>query len=464
MKQIAQKMLWNERKNRMPAGLPAASGNDDDYTYCPLVEGGEKRFRLSSWELGLEIAEFSAGDWLPVYDDPYMIVLGENRKFTDSPYFTWHSGWNVSVAHEVWLHFRKTVPGKIQKIVERFRYSQLHLLKALRFCPDLLDLARSCLPLFWLIVEKNSDINVLKSSAFAELLRLKRRLILERLGYVGTGSAVRLLAKIAMPCFRDEDLFHLKGIMRSEAKIASLRHFQLISRVHLHAGENYPELLKYTFVHNELKRREASLSSFRSLVALYQDTCNMAREKAGYERFLNYGALYEDTDPGGVRESEKRMEDFLHTITGPGQLQRFHDELVTEMNMAEMNAGFMETLLDSHGGETFPPPPVPGSPAIRPIRSLPGLAREGREMKNCILSYGQRIYEGCFFPYRILEPERGTVGLDLTKNGPKIAEIRLKNNALPSPATIRAVKEWLDFMNQAETGKNGSGRKENKTE
>jgi hypothetical protein len=68
-----------------------------------------------------------------------------------------------------------------------------------------------------------------------------------------------------MPCFGDEDLFHIKGILRSEAKIDGLRYFQLISGVHLYAGENYPELLKYTFVLNELKRPEASLSSFRSL-------------------------------------------------------------------------------------------------------------------------------------------------------------------------------------------------------
>jgi hypothetical protein len=41
----------------------------------------------------------------------------------------------------------------------------------------------------------------------------------------------------------------------------------------------------------------------------------MAREKARHERFLNYEALHEDTNPEAVTASEKRMKDFLHTIT-----------------------------------------------------------------------------------------------------------------------------------------------------
>jgi len=124
---------------------------DEEYTYCRLFEGQDRTVRLSSWENGAEIAELIDGEWVP-HDDSYMIVLGEDRKFTDSPYVDRYQRISVSVSNDVWVHFRNTVPEEIQNIAERFRYSQLHILKALRYYPELIELAQSCLLLFWLVV------------------------------------------------------------------------------------------------------------------------------------------------------------------------------------------------------------------------------------------------------------------------------------------------------------------------
>jgi len=422
--------MGNLHMNDVSTGI-LTSSDYDNYTYCSLVEGSRQIFRLSSWELGLEIAQNLGGDWGPVYDDPYMIVLGDNRKFTDSPYVDRYARDNTSVSHEVWLHFRRTVPEEIQEIIgNSFRYSQIQLLKAIRFCPELIELARSCLPLFWLVVEKNSDVNVLNSWEFVRLLRLKRKEILRRLGYVGTKAAVRLLSKIKVDCFRDEDLFSLKDVMCSAEKISILRHFEVIAKAHLFAAAHYPEMLGYSFVRNELKRKNTSPAAFNHLVSLYKDTCNMA------------GILHKEN-----------MDVFFNTIKSFQELIRRHDALAEEINVNGRNTSIFKKLLDSYGQETFPPAPIPGSQTIQPICSLPELAREGQEMQNCILTYGRHIYEGSFFCYKILKPERGTVGLDLTQGIPRIVEIQLKKNNKPSPATVWAVEEWLQFMQNAQSGR-----------
>jgi hypothetical protein len=399
----------------------------DDYTYCPLIEGSRQMFRLSSWELGLEIAKQVGEIWSPIHDDPYMIVLGENRKFTDSPYIKSYDRDTMSVSHEVWLHFRRTVPKAVQEIIgPHFKYSQIQLLKAIRFCPELMELARSCLPLFWLVVEKNSDVNVLSSWDFVRLLRLRRKEILARLGNVGTESSVRLMSKMKMDCFSDEDFFNLKDVMRSAEKIFLLRHFKVIAKAHLFAAAHHPELLGYSFVRNELMRKNTSTGAINHLVSLYKDTCNMA-----------------DT------LHKENMVDFFNTIKSFQKLKRRHDALAEEMNVNGRNTSIFEKLLDTYGQERFPPAPIPGSQTIQPICSLPELAREGQEMQNCILTYGRHIYEGSFFCYKILKPERGTVGLDLTQGIPRIVEIQLKKNNTPSPATVLAVEEWLQFMQKA---------------
>lgn len=395
----------------------------DDYTYCPLIEGSRQMFRLSSWELGLEIARQVGEDWLPKYDDSYMIVLRGNSKFT-SLRFARDDGGEYSVSNDVLRHFEATVPKEIQKIVgDHFQYSQIQLLKAIRYCPELMELARCCLPLFWLVVEKNSHVNVLGSWAFARLLTLKRKEILDRLGYVGTQSSVRLLSKIQIDRFTDEDLFSLKDVMSSAEKISLLRHFKEIGEAHLFVASHYPKLLKYTFIRNELERKDIVVETIKRIALLCEDICNMA-----------------EMLPNG------NIEAFFRTIKYSAQLDRCHDALVSEMHVAERNSSFLKNMLDTYSKEKFPPPPVNGTPSIQPIFSLSELAREGEEMQNCVLTYAHHIYESRFFCYKILEPERGTIGLDLTKGKPTIAEIKLKKNITPSELTVCAVKEWLEVM------------------
>ncbi len=407
--------------------------NNEDYTYCRLIEGEDVIFRISSWQLGLEIAQSDGWNWVPVYDDPYMIVFGENRKFSESPYVEWYRRDDKSVSHEVWLHFRRTVPEDIQEIVgKQFRYSQVHLLKALRHCPELLVMARSCPALFWLLVEKNCDVNVLDSWEFFRLVRSKRKEILRRLGYVGTQSAVKLLSKIEIDCFEDEDLFRLKDVISSEQKVALLRHFRALSKMHLFAAANHSDLLHYTFVRNELSRSDISLVRFKDIVSLCEDTRNMA-----------------------AMLQKEHLEDFFKTIRHPQQLRMCHDSFAEKLHNTKVNVRLLNNLLATYGKETFPSPPAGslGNDSLKPICTLPELVQEAEEMENCLHSWAQRIYEGKAFCFQILKPERGTIGIDLTTGVPHIMEIRLKRNQSPSPATIHAVEGWFESMRKIASNK-----------
>ncbi|MFH2124115.1 MAG: PcfJ domain-containing protein [Pseudomonadota bacterium] len=395
---------------------------DEGYTYCRLFEGRDHMVRLSSWENGAAIAEFIDGEWVP-HDDSYMIVLGEDRKFTDNPYVDRYQRNSISVSHEVWVHFKNTVPEEIQKIVERFRYSQLQILKALRYCPELIELAQSCLLLFWLIVQyakANNHIGI----KLCSLIRQKRRKILTCLGFGNseTSSAVRFLSKINIPLLIDEDLFCITDILRSEEKLMMLRHYELITKTHLMAVSDYSHLLKYGFIRSELSQ-DISPGTFKRLADLFNDTCNIGE-------ILQKGNL----------------EDFFRNCRSGWHLERFHDSLVEEMDKEEIHNELTKRLAVKYGNIIFPPPPVLGNKHIRPILSLASLKNEGKILEHCIFSFAEEIFKKKCFCYKILNPERGTLLINLKNGTPVIGAIHLKKNNPPSPETIKSVNEWLEIF------------------
>ncbi len=378
--------------------------------------------RLSSWEQGAAIAEFIDGEWVP-QDDSYMIILGEDRKFSDSPYIAWYERKSVSVSHEVWVHFKNTVPEEIKIIVERFHYSQLQILKALRNCPELIDLAQSCLILFWLIVQY-ADVKNYNGINLRSLIRQKRKKILTCLGFGNseTSSAVRFLSKIHIPLLIDEDLFCITDILRSEERLKMLRHYEPITRAHLMAISEYSHLLRYSFVRSELSR-DISPGELKRLANLFNDTCKIGE-------ILQKGNL----------------EDVFRNCRSGWQLERFHDSLVEEMDKENIHNELTERFAAKYGDIFFPPPPVPGNEQIRPILSLPSLKNEGKILEHCIFSFAEEIFKKQCFCYKILNPERGTLLIDLKNGRPVIGAIQLRKNKPPAVGTIKSVSEWLEIF------------------
>lgn len=117
------------------------------------------------------------------------------------------------------------------------------------------------------------------------------------------------------------------------------------------------------------------------------------------------------------------------------ELNGLHDRLVVELN---------KLTFAEEDNEVFGAPPLPGSRFIQPIRDTRALHEEGTGQRHCIASYQYEILAGRYYAYRILAPERATLGIAIDRLGtPSIAQLKLKFNGTPSDDTQSAVQAWF---------------------
>ena len=92
----------------------------------------------------------------------------------------------------------------------------------------------------------------------------------------------------------------------------------------------------------------------------------------------------------------------------------------------------------------FPAPPIQGNEVIVPITTARELAEEGKEQRNCALSYSARIYRGQSYVYKVLGPERATLSLEKQNGGYwMIGQLLKERNQPVSRMTHKNVEEWV---------------------
>jgi hypothetical protein len=91
----------------------------------------------------------------------------------------------------------------------------------------------------------------------------------------------------------------------------------------------------------------------------------------------------------------------------------------------------------------FPPPPVPGTDVIIPIRSVAQLIEEGRVQDNCAASLAPQLRAGQLAIYRVLYPERCTLSLKRQHGVWDIDQLEAAHNRPALPVTVSMIIEWL---------------------
>ncbi len=121
-------------------------------------------------------------------------------------------------------------------------------------------------------------------------------------------------------------------------------------------------------------------------------------------------------------------------------LAQLHNRLVAQLNQMELERA---PLVD------YPPPPVPGTPDIIPITNSRDLALEGRIQHHCVGSYHRAILGERYYVYRVMQPERATLGLRLIyyhgRTTVHLEQLKRSYNQPPSSATVECVNGWLEF-------------------
>lgn len=101
-------------------------------------------------------------------------------------------------------------------------------------------------------------------------------------------------------------------------------------------------------------------------------------------------------------------------------------------------------LLDSlKTNDLFPFPPIKGNENIKYIRFRKELLREGNEMQHCVGGYLNDIMKEQYFVYKVLSPQRATLGLHFMDGVLTIDQVKLRGNAKVSVGTLESIKAWL---------------------
>ena len=93
--------------------------------------------------------------------------------------------------------------------------------------------------------------------------------------------------------------------------------------------------------------------------------------------------------------------------------------------------------------EVFPFPPIQGNENIQYIRFKKELINEGDEMNHCVAGYIANIMKGRYFVFKVLSPQRATLGLEIINGKLTIDQVKLKNNQNVSKATLDSIDAWL---------------------
>ena len=372
-----------------------------------------RSFRLSSWQEGLHLFTWCGG-WTLTYEDPRIVLIATDKR-------------NL-VNYDLTL-FTDSIPEKIQDLVCRYQYGQLTLLRILRYYPEALELAVNAPIIFWLLAASHFNSDIFKQDSWRKRLCSRHSEILEFLGYKVSKSMLKLIKKIHLEEYTKQELFLIQKVLSSKVLVRLLRHFPMISRIHLEYAVKYPALMRCNFIWKKLIENElGGISDIDLCHSLYEDTL-----KAG--KMLGIKNLY------GRIQSKRSL------IT----LERMHDSWTRRLFLyqdREQQKQIERTLkiMEAEFGQEFPLPPLPGNKDIEPILTLKELIKEGKYMKHCVVTHAKDIYRRKRYVYRMYKPQRASLELDLTTSPPSLKEIRLKNNQVPSSESHRHAKDWLAIV------------------
>lgn len=301
------------------------------------------------------------------------------------------------------------VPRSTLAVAARLPVAQTaDVLAMLAICPQSADL-----------VETNPALGVCVASGFARAeastgvwpvnwFRQKRRELCRRLGFGGSESSVRLLAKIRPEAADVRRLRRLRETLSNPYIAPLLRHVAVIQAEHLIVASalSYPELV-----------------SFRLFTEVVAEGANGGR--------VNHCALLSDTIwlLDSVQEERRVFRSLRHLLAT-------HHRLAEQTGLSGPHAEDPKKLL-------FPSPPIPGIEGIEPILSAFELREEARVMEHCVERYLTEILAGRRYVYRMLRPERGTIGLRKRNGDWCVFDYKGRSNHRLGSDAVAAIRLWL---------------------
>ncbi len=176
-----------------------------------------------------------------------------------------------------------------------------------------------------------------------------------------------------------------------------------------------------------------------------------------HEKLVSLGLLAKRLfRPENWEITPRRLSDLsngLWMLDEPSDLEKFfnrsksHDLHAWALSLLERRAVKRERQRRKKMVEEaieYPRPPIQGDEAIHPIVNSRELFDEGEQMNHCIVRYHDEIMSGDYYAYKMVEPERATLGVSIEGPGSyKIDQIALAGNDDPSAQTLFRADQWL---------------------
>jgi hypothetical protein len=310
--------------------------------------------------------------------------------------------------------FRFTCPKPTARRVEPFRGDHLALLRLLRALGDRGDLFDSnpalgyCLALAFRrsLARHQPERDV----RLEQLAGLKQTELMARLGLPDSKRAAKAMAKIRAASMSVELVSGLGRLLSDDDALAVMSHLPELN------------LGALTLLLDPQLRALSTAVLFEEIVAEPQE---------GYFPFTarRLADIAQMADALGVDISRRRFRE-------RSRLDALFQDLARDYTRLE----------DGRlAGCRFPPPPVPGTPDVVPLRAPQALVEEGRKQHNCVAGYAERVAGGDTYLYRVLRPQRATLSLVRWAGGRwHIGELLQAGNHPVSAATRRSVEDWLE--------------------
>ena len=401
----------------MGTELEAGARIDDCGRLCIVLARSQIGLRIGPWASGLSVDYLEDKQWLP----------GDFRE--EAPLLDWAES-DPSVAE-----FVAGIPESIRERALLFAYHQLPSLRLLCAVPE----AET-------ILADNPLLVQLLAGALAAhgdpphtgraLVCGPRTEILGATTGVRSKAAVRVLARLHYQRVDAADLVAIRNLVAQPALIAVLGRLPSVRGSLLSALMARPDIL-----------------NLPAALRLLDGTATDSHPCAALWRLIS---TLRDLERMATDLPHQNPEAAYRACATTDDAERLHNRWIEKMG-AQTIADRATVLERRYGTRLLPPPPIVGSDAIVPLRTLDELLAEGQSMRHCAGSYHGKVMSGRTALYAVLTPERATLEVEMLPAGPVVAQLRLFANGVPSQATQIAVQSWLDRAKRALADPAGGG-------
>jgi len=302
-----------------------------------------------------------------------------------------------------------SIPEPIRNNIHKFRHIDFALLYMTSHYHYAYELFISHPNLFWLLLCEAKQEKWTEDK-LVNVIGLPRKTILAECGLPATKASVRLLAKFNFERYDMTSRAIIKRVYTLKS-YERLNHHQMINLKLAKLMVRHPVLIRQTFIHS-----------------LKEDDWNDHISTTLNDVFKLAGKL----------EQMNIIKDIC-ACKSNSDLILLHDKLTRQLyRRMEQQAYINKFNVD------YSPPPLVGTDTIIPVTNGLDLIKEGKEQRNCVATYHNDIVKREYYVYRVLAPERATLGLILAYGQkPKLDQLYLKRNKEVSDMTSKSVHSWL---------------------